>query len=692
VKRQVFLNSRIGLSVLKDRQFFRFVLILGLSAIFCTVAVARWLDLQTAERNQLALIETVSTEANIVVAKLQRNVIAYQLISHAITAVFLRQPDISQEEFSVLVEPFLSDNPSIVNIAVSRDYIVELVYPLSENASVVGLDHSAFQGEGALIDQALETGRLLMKGPIEFVQGGSGFIQRAAFQFDGQAAGPEPPFFVVSVVIDGQSLLDCIGLPSMDLPLDFALRNVQYFDSLETTVWGDPVIFDDRPVIRNVELDHGQWQFAFAPAFGWPQSTVVILENWIGSAVLFGTIASFLFAIFTLNLSKKQVVNRLLSGLEAIDDGFAIYDDRDQLVFANEPYLSFYDKSRDAIHPGNTFESIVRMGVERGQYPDAIGNEEAWIKARMEAHENPTEPIEQQLSGGRWLKIAEAKTPEGFTVGFRVDVTELKDAKEAAEAANAAKDDFLNIVSHELRTPLTTVIGFAKFLEKPGILKSFQKLEVTARGDGEQAMAPDMLGDFSDEISKMAERITSASNHLLSLINDILDHAKMKSETISMSFDMLRLDTLLTDMAMDLSVRAEPKGVQINVLCEPLEIWGDSIRLRQAILNVVGNAVKFTDAGSVDVSTEIQGESVLIKVQDTGCGISAADQERIFDKFTQVDTSVARRNSGTGLGLAISRGIINSHGGTIIVQSELHNGSLFIIELPVRAIASGMVA
>jgi two-component system cell cycle sensor histidine kinase PleC len=201
-----------------------------------------------------------------------------------------------------------------------------------------------------------------------------------------------------------------------------------------------------------------------------------------------------------------------------------------------------------------------------------------------------------------------------------------------------------------------------------------------------------MLGDFSDEISKMAERITSASNHLLSLINDILDHAKMKSETISMSFDMLRLDTLLTDMAMDLSVRAEPKGVQINVLCEPLEIWGDSIRLRQAILNVVGNAVKFTDAGSVDVSTEIQGESVLIKVQDTGCGISAADQERIFDKFTQVDTSVARRNSGTGLGLAISRGIINSHGGTIIVQSELHNGSLFIIELPVRAIASGMVA
>ncbi len=251
---------------------------------------------------------------------------------------------------------------------------------------------------------------------------------------------------------------------------------------------------------------------------------------------------------------------------------------------------------------------------------------------------------------------------EEITERKRVE-EELRAAKEAAEAANRAKSEFLGTMSHELRTPLNAIIGFSEVI------------------NGE------MLGPVGVPSYKTyAGDVLASGRHLLMLINDILDFARAESGRLPLREDKLDLPALIADTVRFITPRAEAGGVQLShdVSNAPAAIRGDETRLRQVLLNIVGNAVKFTPReGRVDVRTQVTASGeIRIEIRDSGIGMSAADLARAFEPFHQADGTHTRNHEGTGLGLAICDRLMRLHDGRVLLVSELGRGTVATVVIP----------
>lgn len=671
--------------VCKLRDFPLAVLVTITLIFLMTSVVANKTNSLLLENLRQETVQNTKRDADMIAQSLQRDLIKFEVIAHGIRSVIERHPNLSQQEYQDLVAPLIATSPFIINVGLSNRYIIDRVYPYEDNKAVIGLDYRSVPSQFAAINHVLRTGKTTLLGPVDLVQGGTAFIQRSPYFADGASDGSGPASGVISIIADRDRLMTQIARGHGIGDFDIALRKLDSSSKPIGHLYGERSVFDQNPVLHNLPVGDVTWQVGLVPAAGWPKDVSASTLVWIVSAVACGLLGFLLLALWTLYRSKRITENQLKSAINSIEDGFSLYDKDDRLVYANDKYRSYYNLSRDAIYPGNSFENILRAGLKVGQYSDAIGREEEWLQERLKDHKDPSEPVEQKLSDGRWLKIAETRSPEGNTVGFRVDVTELKHAREKAEAANQAKNNFLNVISHELRTPLTSVIGYARFLENMTVLPSFKKVQQSISNDCDVETRKQALAELCEEVATMSNRITTSSDHLLALINDILDRAQLEAETIALRPEKLDLKDLVKTVTTGLEIKAAEKGLTLASDVTSLPIVADPKRLRQALINVVGNAIKFTENGGVYISSQQDEKHVRIIVRDTGCGIPENDHQHIFDQFVQVDASVTRRNSGAGLGLAITQEIISLHGGDIHVESEPGRGSTFTISIPYKA-------
>ncbi|MFN0010284.1 MAG: PAS domain S-box protein [Phycisphaerales bacterium] len=261
--------------------------------------------------------------------------------------------------------------------------------------------------------------------------------------------------------------------------------------------------------------------------------------------------------------------------------------------------------------------------------------------------------------------------------GVLVDITELREARFKAESASRAKSEFLANMSHEIRTPLTAILGFTDLL----------------REDGDLAAAPE--GRL-----QAIETIRNAGQHLLTVINDLLDISKIEADKMTMEKVSTPVVELLHEVASLMRPRAIGKGVAFTAAlgtAVPEHVLTDPTRLRQILMNLTGNAVKFTEAGTVSVTAQVEatdGRSFLaFDIEDTGPGMSPEQAGRLFSAFGQADTTVTRRHGGTGLGLTISRRLAALMGGDVtLLRTEPGKGSCFRLVLPLETIAGSGVA
>ncbi len=473
---------------------------------------------------------------------------------------------------------------------------------------------------------------------------------------DQRAAGSGRPEYlgmaVIVMPLDG--ILAEAGAVT-DESLEIAIRETRAGGAVRYLDAGAAEIFASDHVSKTIQFPMGSWELATVPRAGWRQaSPALTIFRILGilMAGLVGLSAYFLArqpaklrllvdnATRELRAQKEELTiaqSRLVNAIDSVPQGFALYDEIGELVTSNRRY------------------------------------------DRSEPFESSPGPCEFERHDGTWHRMQRETTPTGNLVIVQTDITdhkhherELTEAKERAEAASRAKSDFLAMMSHEIRTPLNAVLGMLAALEDSALDESQRAQVGAARKSGEM---------------------------LLFLVNEVLDYSKIEAGKLEIENEVFPLRTLVADTVSLFEAQCQKKGLEIRgrVAADLLDHFkGDSVRLRHVLINLISNAVKFTERGGVFLEVACRGaetgdaKAVRVleldfEVRDTGIGIEAEAQDNIFSAFYQMDASFSRRYGGTGLGRAIAKRLLDAMGGEIGFDSAPRFESTFRFSIELEA-------
>ena len=624
-----------------------------------------------------------------------------QLVRGLIATV-ITEPDMQQDRFSKIAEGLIGNNSGVRNVAAAPDMVIRMVYPVEGNEAAIGLDYltSDVQREAAV--RARDSGGLVLAGPVDLVQGGSGFVGRFPV-FVPEPDGTKRFWGIVSAVIDETSLYRAAGLLDPTLPMRVALSGRDGLGIRGGHFFGDPTILDEDPITLTVLLPSGSWQISAVPLEGWTTAppTTPILRGVMLAAGLLLLLPSVLMGrlieerqrnIADLQSSNTALSNRMTELEEARTTQQAAEHRLREALEAQEQinahFMEVTEISRSWVweqdtdlrftHLSSGFASVTGfspdalLGKTRAEFRAVWSNvlpgtDWDWLEAKIAAREPFSEfSYGFRARDGRDLWLMISGTPifdgKGRFAGYRgagTDVTSIHSAVVEAEQANRVKSMFLANMSHEIRTPMNGILGMAEILE--GSLKEPAQKQMIGviRGSGESLMA---------------------------ILNDILDLSKIEAEKLELEVIPFRLDEVAQRIEALHRLKAQDKGLRLEVFTDSRAgqpRLGDPHRVTQILHNLVSNAVKFTDSGKITVWISVlRGDDVRIEVVDTGIGMTPEQQARIFDEFVQADGSMTRRFGGTGLGMSIVRSLTEMMGGTLDLQSAPDKGTKITVTLP----------
>jgi signal transduction histidine kinase len=371
--------------------------------------------------------------------------------------------------------------------------------------------------------------------------------------------------------------------------------------------------------------------------------------------------------------ARREVQKQTLlleATLEHMAQGISVVGPDLKALAFNRRFLEMLEFPPEQFSVGDSFEKFIRYNIERGEYGD--GPVEDIVAEKVaQAREFKPHKFERKRPNGLVMEVEGRPLPGGGFVTTYTDVTErhhtaerLVAARTAAEAANTAKTMFLANMSHELRTPLNGVIGFAALL------------------------AEQRFGQIGERYVGYALDIKNCGEHLLAIINDILDLAKVETGAAEHRCEAIGFRQAAAECLNLMSSQASRGQIALSndVPVKGDTVWADPRFLRQILLNLISNAIKFSEpGGQVSVAFEARQGATVLHVVDQGIGISEEDLEHVFEPFVQVGSGYDRKYEGTGLGLALVRRLVDLHGGDISIDSTLGEGTTVTISLPLPA-------
>lgn len=599
---------------------------------------------------------------------------SYGVLSESIAAVAANNPNLSQSEFSAYVNNIGTGFPEVINIAAAPDLVVQYVHPLEPNVAAIGLDYRQDVSVYAAIQRTLAQRRAMFSGPVGLVQGGEGIVIRTPVFVDLQESGDTRFWGVTAIVVDLDGFLRASGILERSNNWQLSIRRVVSSDHLGEVFFGNPDLVGANAVTVPIRQSGLEWELSMSPNGGWlstaPNAVPILALVMSIGALLLAITMMFIRMFFDRERARKQ----LLVAIESINDAFILTDEDGQVVMSNARYAELYGPrgasgSLQRHRPDNTEQA--RNGLhEQGGALTSLA-EMARLGQRDDSGES-----EHQLEDGTWLRVSRQATADGGIVELSADITELKQTQLAAEMANEAKTDFLHVVSHELRTPLTIILGYLAFLGAPTKIpaNAALKKKLEAQVDGPQDFK-EILDQSLANIAEIATRAEASGQHLLALINQILDFSKIENGNVDVNCKDLAVADVLQEVEEQFGVLAAEKNLELVVGKSDATVCADPLRLRQILINLVGNSLKFTASGSIEVWADTEGDNIRFHVRDTGAGIAPSDREAVFEKFKQLDTSSTRSEGGVGLGLPISKHLVELHGGTIELQSKVGIGT-----------------
>jgi sensor domain CHASE-containing protein len=641
-------------------------------AIIAAVGVASSFSvyLMAKQERAEAILET-HERAETISAELEKGFQQVLLVARGVAAALARDTRVDETLYADIVARVAPNSDDAVveflNIAFSRDLIVQQVYPRAANAEVLGLDYRDYPDQLSHVRQALDNADAVMIAPVDLVQGAKGAIARMRVE----DVRTEEITGVVSVV----ATLDSLFTKANDIAERDGL-NLQVIKTGPTSepmiVFGDAPRTNAEPVVIDFDVLDETWQMRLVPQEGWaiaPADAAFVF-------IFFGALGGSVFLLFVY-IDRTESIRRsaeenLHTAIDAINDGFALYDKDDRLVLCNDTYKSFYPRSADAIVPGATFAEILEKGLRNGEYRDAYGREGEYTAERMAAHTGSNSTFVEELDDGRWLKISERKLSDGSRVGFRVDITELMEARRAAEAGSRAKSAFLDRMSHELRTPLSVLMGYAAFLSKPERLAGRRALK---------DHAPDAeLAAYDAEITSHAEHITRSSRQLLSLIDRVLQVSRAEQESFEAG-GQVSLDLILDDLVRAFEVRAGDRcTLELHKAGSIATVdHGDTVR--KALSEILRHCVDGFLSAHVEMSVAAQPDTIKIAVEIAGERNAQTPDETIVEPFPKQKNPSSHRDM-MSLELAIAERLVLRLGGRFEYRRDSAARDLVDVTLP----------
>lgn len=654
-------------------------------ALFVVGIAFAYAERQNQIINDQELRAEVQAEVGLIRSHLEGKLTAdVQLIKGLVGALMAEQL-MTQETFNEVASYAAGDRHEILNIAIAPDLVVTMVYPYERNKAVLGLDYNKNEAQREAVMRMRDSGEIVLAGPVNLVQGGTGFIIRYPV-FAGE--GADRRFWgMVAAVIDADALYAEAGLAAEDLPIEIALSGRDGTGHQGGVFYGDQNIHDHDPIVTDVFLPTGTWELAAIPRGGWPKQPGNLLELRLvllaaGILIIVPTfMACRLSAVrrATINTLRKRETELERNQAELEQLSTVAQNASDSIVLSGPDQRIFWVNEAFSRMTGYTVDEAV--GKRPGELLNGPETDPATIREISE-HISRGERLHREIlnytKSGKTIWVDTNLVPVldedgeiNMVIGIERDVTsqkqnaaELAVAKVAAEQADRTKTEFLANMSHEIRTPMNGIIGMADLLSET---------------------------ELHEDQEQYVQIIRTSSKALLKIINDILDLTRMESGKLSLEPVDFDLESCIENAVDILRPVASEKGLDLTVNYAsglPRTVRADDGRLRQILVNLVGNAVKFTASGRVDVRVLCASTNpyrLTIDVQDTGIGMTSAQLHNIFDRFSQADAATTRSFGGTGLGLTISRLLAKQMDGDITVYSDPGRGSCFSLHIQCQA-------